>query len=343
LHLACEKNCKEPLLVLLSSGLADLNSPDSDQQTPLTTAYFAEYWDLFEILVKSGSLLHPSILRHICKTGNLAAFNIISRYYDSKTLSHLIDTSSSTPTSTTTTTTSFLFLAIKYGKNLELIESLLSIGVSLTRHDLVELYTELNNNNKSLDNFLFYLECFILLVKHYTIEKTSATLTYTDLFELSGASSSSHSDLLVRIDLEEAQSALNFVLVVFLDRVLFEMGFSKAIFARLEANAMRLRLLYLSALVVYTAQLDVSKKYVQKWLSRRLQAVANDRELNEFKVRMSGIFKRSLASPWSLQMLCRATIRTQLKNVEYVLNDKSLVQALKVPNICVRYLKFEFI
>lgn len=80
LHLACENNCKEPVRVLVSSGLADLNTPDQDGNTPLTTTYFAGHWELFEMLVKSGSLLHPSVLRHICKNANLSAFNILMRY-----------------------------------------------------------------------------------------------------------------------------------------------------------------------------------------------------------------------------------------------------------------------
>lgn len=79
LHLACENNCKEPVRVLLSSGLADLNMPDNENNTPLTTAYFGSHWELFEMLVKSGSLLHPSVLQHICKSSNLSAFNILMR------------------------------------------------------------------------------------------------------------------------------------------------------------------------------------------------------------------------------------------------------------------------
>lgn len=80
LHLACENNCKEPVRVLLSSGLADLNMSDNENNTPLTTAYFGSYWELFEMLVKSGSQLHPSVLQHICKSSNLPAFNIVMRY-----------------------------------------------------------------------------------------------------------------------------------------------------------------------------------------------------------------------------------------------------------------------
>ena len=79
LHLACENNCKEPVRVLLSSGLAELNACDNDDNTPLTIAYFAGHWELFEMLVKSGSLLNSRVLCHICKSSNLAAFNILMR------------------------------------------------------------------------------------------------------------------------------------------------------------------------------------------------------------------------------------------------------------------------
>lgn len=268
---------------------------------------------------------------------------VIFRYYDSKTLAHLIDEYADE--------NSCLYMSIQSAGSLELVGRLFQIGVRLTRKDCVDVHADLksllaqlkssqSSSSKAAlcEKFLFYLECFILTVKHYAIDRRLA-LTYSDLFRMS-SSSSDLADILAKVDLDDPESVLNVVFVVYLD-VLFDLA--SLFFDSLDENT-RVRMLYMSALVVYSGQLDLKRKYVQRWLSKKLALVrSSPGELNEFRAKTHGVYLSSMAAPWSLQMLCRTAIKKNLKNVDYVLNDKSLVRSLNVPNICVRYLKFEFI
>lgn len=250
-----------------------------------------------------------------------------------------------------------MYLSIQAAGNLELVGRLFQIGVRLTRKDCVDIHADLKNllaqlksgplpSQKSaiVEKFSFYLECFILAVKHYAIDKR-LQLTFSDLFRMSGPSSSSTQndlgDILAKVDLDDADSVLNVVFVIYLD-VLFDL--STRLFEQLEPSTHLNRMLFMSALVVYSGQLDLKRKYVQRWLQKKLSSNRSmSNEMNSFRAQTYSIYLGSLKSPWSLQMLCRTSIKKDLKNVDYVLNDKSLVRSLNVPNICVRYLKFEYI
>lgn len=226
---------------------------------------------------------------------------------------------------------------------------LFQIGVRLTRKDCVDFHSDLKSLLGSLkssspsaamsEKFVFYLECLIFIVRYYAIDRRLQP-TYSDLFRMS-AGNTDLSDILAKADLDDVESVLNVTFVVYLD-VLFDS--ISVVFNQLDDSA-RIRLFYLSALVVYSGQLDLKKKYVQRWLQKKLapSRSPNTADLNDFRAKTHGIYLGSLDAPWSLQMLCRTTIKKSLKNVDYVLNDKSLVKSLNVPNICVRYLKFEYI
>jgi len=177
------------------------------------------------------------------------------------------------------------------------------------------------------------------MVKHYAIDRR-LQLTYSDLFRMS-AGNTDLCDILAKVDLDDAESVLNVAFIVYLD-VLFDLV--SLVFHQLDAST-RVRMLFMSALVVYSGQLDLKKRYVQKWLQKKMSSSrgSNVAELNDFRAKTHGIYQGSTVGPWSLQMMCRTTIKKSLKNVDYVLNDKSLIRSLNVPNICVRYLKFEYI
>lgn len=360
LHLACEKNNKEPLMIILSSGLADINLADNELNTPVMLAYFNSHWDLFEILVKSGSQLNSSILRHICTTGNMNAFRILLRYHDPKTLASLIDSGQDDADEQPN---SCLYWAIKKSLNLDLIAKLFEIGVKLNKKDLKDMYYDLKlvkanlfassatdkriNDEKQI--YFYYLECFILIIKHYAIDKN--LFTYVDVFNMN-MDNKELAELLLKINLDDKSNLFNFLLIAYLDVII---DIQACLIEKIDFN-MKMRFNYLNALLVYTSQLDLSKKYILRWLERKLldakrktltssssSTAANSKQIAEFKSRTFGIYQDSVRNPWSLQMLCRTKAKTTLNNIDYVLNDKNLIKTLKLSDICVRYLKFEFI
>lgn len=239
---------------------------------------------------------------------------------------------------------SCLYLSIRSAGSLDLVSRLFQIGVRLTRKDCVDIHADLKSmltlkhDGSTSDKFLFYLECFILMAKHYAIERR-LQVTYSDLYRMTG-NSADLCEILTKVDLDDPECLLNVVFIFYLD-VIFDLAM--VIHQQLDSNAFS-RLLYLSALVIYSGQLDLKRKYVQKWLEKKLSpSTGKQSSLNDFKAKSRNIYKGSLDGPWSLQMLCRVYVKKNLKNVDYVLNDKSLVRSLNVPNICVRFLKFEYI
>ena len=70
-YYACEQNQEEILLIILSSGLADISIEDLNKQSPLMVTYKNKNWDIFELLIKNGALINREILKEICIQGKV--------------------------------------------------------------------------------------------------------------------------------------------------------------------------------------------------------------------------------------------------------------------------------
>ncbi|CAF0704532.1 unnamed protein product [Brachionus calyciflorus] len=335
IRLAAENNCKEPIMIIVSSGLADLNIEDYNRKSALTISYSKKYWDIFELLVKSGSNISHYILKDICVQGDIKALNILLRYFDSKSLASIIELTEDTKKN------SYLYLSMKYSHNLEFVMKLFELGLKINSKDLKDFYTEIKHAVKMGDNciskYSYYLECFILMIKHKCLN--SSLIKYPNILSLF-----STYEQKIDINFEHKSNILNHCIILYLN--LFYEYFGNLIEKdKNEMEIVKLRIIYLFALSVYSSQLDVRKKFVQKWFERKFQnSKSNKKEqCEQTKESVKELYKESISGPWSLQMLCRAKINNDINNMDYVLNDKNLIKSFKIPNICVRYLKYEFI
>lgn len=338
IHLASENNCKEPIMIILSSGLADLHLEDLSHKSALTIAYTKKHWEIFELLVKSGSNISHFVLKDICVQGDVRALNILLRYFDSKSLASIIEL-----TQMESKRNSYLYLAIKHSHNLDFVVKLFQIGLRINSKDLKDFYTELKHNVKTINldvkKFGYNLECFILMIKHKCFDR-KLVKNYSNLTSLFNSY-----ELKAELNFDHASNILNHCILLNLNLIFENFQLLQDICTNLDLEAIRLRMLYLFALTIYSSQLDVKKKFVQKWFERKFAVQINPKSVNQSstKKQILDIYKESIGSPWSLQMLCRARIKNKFNNIDYVLNDKNLIDALKIPSICVRYLKYEFI
>ncbi|RNA26992.1 ankyrin repeat [Brachionus plicatilis] len=336
IHLASENNSKEPIMIILSSGLADLHLEDLVHRSALTVAYTKKHWEIFELLVKSGSHISHFVLKDICVQGNMRALNILLRYFDSKSLASIIDF-----TQVESKRNSYLYLAIKYSHNLDFVVKLFQIGLKINSKDLKDFYGQLKHHVKAMDSamFSYNLECFILMIKHKCFDKRLVALP--NILTMFNACQES-----TDINFDQASNILNHCILLFLGLIFENFQILHNVCKKEDLDSLRLRMLYLFALAIYSSQLDVSKKFVQKWFERKFSLATWARPMAEqssAKKHILDIYKESVDSPWSLQMLCRTRIKNEFSNIDYVLNDKKLIDALKIPSICVRYLKYEFI
>lgn len=342
IHLASENNCKEPIMIILSSGLADLNLEDFTHKSALTIAYSKKHWEIFELMVKSGSNIGYYVLKDICVQGDVRALNILLRYFDWKSLASIIDI-----TQMESKRNSYLYLAIKHSRNLDFVTKLFEIGLKINSKDLKDFYIELKQNVKMVDldisKFNYNLECFIQIIKHKCINKSLLKqpniMTILNIYEQKAD-----------INFDHEKNILNHCILLMLGLIYenFQNLHNHCNSSDLEVS--RLRILYLFALTIYSSQLDVKKKFVQKWFERKFSTQtyakltsSESSGTKTTKKNLLDIYKESATSPWSLQMLCRTRIKNKFNNIDYVLNDKNLIKALNIPSICVRYLKYEFI
>ena len=174
------------------------------------------------------------------------------------------------------------------------------------------------------ERFIHYIECFILFLKYNCFDfnlKPSVIFNYfTDL----------NSDEYLLATQFEENNCSSFLIMLFLDLIYF-------IYSNLEddllKNKLENRIIYLFALATYSSQLDCRKKVVQTWFHK----------LADKNLLIERIFNESLSSPWSLQMLCRCTIKKKIFNINSILNEQKLKNTMNIPNICIKYLEFDYV
>lgn len=168
-YYACEQNQEEILLIILSSGLADISIEDLNKQSPLMVTYKNKNWDIFELLIKNGALINREILKEICIQGDSSTANILLKYLNKSTVSlwkMLTDENEN----------SYLYLAIKFSNNLNFIKLLLENDVKLNSKDIrdfLKSVRELKRNINKLqeekdfkERFVHCIECLVLFLKY---------------------------------------------------------------------------------------------------------------------------------------------------------------------------------
>ena len=356
IHLACESNFKEPILILLSSGQADLNlEENSNRLTPLMISYNKKHWEIFELLLKNGSNVGKLIIKDICLHGNSTALSILQRYFNNKSLACMIfdDSAANLASNETSDKHSYLYMAMKYSENFEFVSKLFDVGCKLNKNDILDYYNDIkmfkylsktitvNTFGQYFNKFYSYLEYVILLFKHYSFsEQILLNNNNTKWNDLAFAQIFTEFNLnFAEIFSTNKSNVVDYI-------ILFYVSLVYEIFAYLltlkiknsETNMLNLksRLNFLFAMVIFSSQLDCRKKFVKSWFDARFLT-------NGKLAKVTKMYTESSSSPWSLQALCRSTIRTKINNIDYVLNDKNLIKNLELPEIYVRYLKFEFI
>jgi ankyrin repeat protein len=352
IHLACENNHKESLRVIVSSCMADLNieaNVSGHKQTPLMIAYFKNYWEIFELLLKNGSNVNRLILKDICIRGNSTALSILQRYFNNKSLACMIFED---PNSTDRN--SLLYMAMKYSNNLDFVTKLFEIGVKLKKNDLIDYFNELrffkhlsktvtvNTFENYFNKFVIHLEYVIRLFKYYSFSEECSTNDAV----MDSTSTAMMNEIFNEFNLcyTENKSNSNDYLILFYLSLIYDV-YSHLLSLKFDNSNknknekvlnLKTRINFMFALAIFSSQLDCRKKAIRKWFENKF---INNLNL----VKIGKIFNESISAPWSLQALCRSTIRTKINNIDYVLNDRNLIKNLKLPEIYVRYLKFEFI
>jgi hypothetical protein len=123
---------------------------------------------------------------------------------------------------------------------------------------------------------------------------------------------------------------LAMVLVNFFHRVSLNFQAKPKMFALFKQ-----RFVYLFALAVYSNQLATKKIYFKEWLKN----LDVNKELEQC---FSDIYKESISSPWSLQMIARIQVKKNFHlNLDQIISNTIIGK--KLPEICIRYLRFDFI
>lgn len=313
IHIAVEQNYLETLNVLLSTGLANVNLMDVNAKTPLMISFEKKFWNIFEILCKHGAYVNNSILKETCLDGHLQPVKTFLNIpcFNSKLNWRQLDENNNT----------LLYLAIKNSNNTELVKKLLKIGIKTNIKDVVNLLEHLNSLTElpkiNIGYLEYYLDCFVLLLKFFCFIDETSTIE-TNALKENG----------IRIDFKTNKITNKFFTILFIDR--FHKIYSNLNYDLETIENYKNKFIYSFALAIYTRQLDYKSLFFKEWISR----------LNLSKLRLAEIFNESNSSPWSLQMLCRYKLN-RLNNLQQMLNDKSIIT--KLPNICMRYLKYDFI
>ena len=128
----------------------------------------------------------------------------------------------------------------------------------------------------------------------------------------------------------DERSCSSFLIMLFLDSI-YE------IFSNIEESQFKeqfeSRVIYLFALAIYSSNLNCHNKAVQRWFKK----YSDKNKLIE------RIYTESISSPWSLQRLCRVTIKKNVQNINTILNDACLKKKMSIPSICVKYIDFDYV
>jgi hypothetical protein len=340
LYYACEKNnfkCVEYILEKNRfNNLVDINaSDDANNQSALDIAYEKHYWDIFELLIRYGANIGGSILREICSKGDITVIKILLRYTNitdkttnnslilstmnssiigsaskstetnSKRINlakidwHQVDENNNTP----------IYFAFKYSFNIDCIRKLLETDVFPNINDIQDFIDDIKelkfdsaqtktNSKSNQEKLLIYIEYLILLLKTGYFTKNRCNST----------------DYLI-----------NNTLVDLLETIftLYQRSDNQT------QSKLNYRIIYMFALAIYSKQLNLNNENVSKFLIR-IQKQTKIKALHE-------LFNDSKKLPWSLQMLCRCTIRNSLSVRDLKNNNTTL------PYICFKYLQFEYI
>lgn len=261
-YYACEQNQEEILLIILSSGLADINIEDLDKQSPLYVTYKKKNWDIFELLIKNGAHINREILKEICIQGDSSTAHILLKYLNKSTLKlwkSLVDESNN----------SYLYLAIKFSYNIDFIRLLLENDVKLNAKDVNDFLKNVRdlkrNFNKDFANaafkerFAHYTECLILFLKYncfdFNVKPSVIFNCFTDL-------NSEEYKMAVQF---EKSNCSSFLILLFLDLIHFiYLSIEDDLFKKKLEN----RIIHLFALAIYSSQLDCRKKLVQTWFHK---------------------------------------------------------------------------
>jgi hypothetical protein len=163
----------------------------------------------------------------------------------------------------------------------------------------------------------YYLDSFILLLKFFCFIDETTTID-TNTLKSNG----------IGIDFKTNKITNKFFTIVFID--LFYNIYKNLDHDLESIENYRNKFIYSFALAIYTCQLDYKRLYFKEWIGRL--------DLN--KLRLVEIFNESITSPWSLQMICRYKLN-RLNSFQQILNDKNII--MKLPSICMRYLRYDFI
>ena len=343
LYYACEKNnlkCVEYILEKnRSNNLVDVNASDEiNGQSALDVSYEKQYWDVFELLIKYGANISGSILREICSKGNVTVINILLRYTNNcnnndknNKITNIFNSSSSFMTPSKSTNTNVvrrvnlakidwhqidennntpIYFAFKYSFNVDFIRRLLEADVFPSMNDIRDFVdhikelkfdtTAANTQNvkSHQEKLSIYIEYLILLLKTGYFTKKICYSSEDEIAKTIVSLIETIYTLYQRSD-SQTQSKLNY------------------------------RIIYMFALAIYSKQLNLSDEHVSKWLIK-IQKQTKIKALHE-------LFNDSKKFPWSLQMLCRCTIRNSISVRDLKTNNTHL------PYICFKYLQFEYI
>ena len=325
LYYACEHNQMEILTILLSTGLVDINIGDLDFKTPLYITYEKKFWEIFEILVQNGARVHSEILREICFKGDLSTANTLFKYLNKSAImgwKSLTDENKN----------SFLYLAVKFSNILSLVKKFLEHDIKINSKDAKDFLKDIrslkkNGNEKEKifkDRYNHYLECLVLFLKHNCFSfNLRPSLIFNFYYDLS----QDENRILYEFD---ERSCSSFLIMLFLDSI-YE------IFSNIEESQFKeqfeSRVIYLFALAIYSSNLNCHNKAVQRWFKK----YSDKNKLIE------RIYTESISSPWSLQRLCRVTIKKNVQNINTILNDACLKKKMSIPSICVKYIDFDYV
>ena len=331
-HILTEKNYVEALSIIfsLAHGLSNLNIVDLNNKTALMISYEKKHHDAFEILFKNSSVVSKEILKDICVKGHLKFANILLSTFDSTSQSKQVEWRQLDENGNT-----ILYSAIKCSNNIDLVEKLLKIGLKINLKDkfdfLEHIFNFKENNSKETNTYLYYLECFILLLKNFCFYDFKNDISDQDF---------SFSD--ISIDIKHIKSIrtklrcnrfLAMVLINFFHKISLNFQIKPNMFSLFKQ-----RFVYMFALSVYSKQLDIKEIYFKEWLKQ----IEANKKLENLEQSFAEIYKESISSPWTLQMIARIQVKKSFhQNLDHIINNTNIGK--KLPDICIRYLRFDFI
>ena len=219
--------------------------------------------------------------------------------------------------------------------SLDLVRKLLDTGLRINLKDKFDFLEHIFKLNESQvcksECFSYYLECFILLLKNFCFfdvdshhhRSVEPGLDVNDFCIDIKYNKSAKSKI-------NCNKFLTMVFVNFFYKILSNYARSSSL-----GDAFKQRFVYMFALAVYSGQLSVREPYFKQWLDKL--------DSKHHNLRFVEIYTESTKSPWSLQMICRVQVKKSFAghNLDRVLAQSAV--GLKLPSICIRYLKFDFI